>query len=156
MADITNQQLLESIKDSTAHQIARTIKEFGKDIRQELAEMEQRLTAKMATKDELNNVEKRLTAQMATKDELAKTEAHLTKRLESLDKGQLSLGEGMLSLEKGMLNMEERIKHLDHRVKGDQAANVQHHLTTRKMIGDLNRELAEMKSGLAQAAGFMA
>lgn len=48
-------------------------------------------------------------------------------------------------------DLKVEIARLERKVTEGQAINIQHHLATREMIGDLNRQYTHLREGLAHA-----
>lgn len=49
--------------------------------------------------------------------------------------------------------LEAKVASLERKTDGYHKVNIQHHLETRSMIGDLNQKYDHLREGLRQAAG---
>jgi len=145
MADITNRQLLrhfldgikdttdtitnsvtDTVKDAVTDTITDTVKDAVTDaITGAVAGINHQLgiiTDQMVTKDDL----KKELERFATKDDLQRLAA----------KNDLEHS----AINQNINNVLTRMTRLERKVDSGRAANVKHHLETRKMIGDLSRQ----------------
>jgi hypothetical protein len=124
MSDITNQQLLEAMTESIQNIADNMVTK---------KDLDERLKA-FATREELDE---RLKS-FATKDDLKLAETSLQAKITGVE----------TSLQAKITLAETR---LERKLASASAANVKHHLETRKMIGDLSRSHDALREGLAQA-----
>jgi hypothetical protein len=101
--------------------------------KQDLTELRTGLESKMATKDDLKA--------MATKQDLVQLRVGLETRMDDL--------EGRMATKDDLRQMETR---LTRKLDSHKVASVHHHLLTRSMIGDVNRQITHVREGLRQAA----
>lgn len=128
MTDISNQQLLTAMTDQLSVITATmATKDDLKDLRQETKDDLKAL--RMATKSDIEGLRMAtkvdldaLRSTMATKDDLVLLEATVASKMD-LKQVQVSL---------------------QAKIRSGQAANIKHHLETRKAIGDLNRALSSL------------
>ena len=133
MADITNQQLLKAIDSK----IVKTITANKQELLVAMTEQLGVITDNMVTKEDL--IEQ--IAQCATKEDL--------KRFATKDDlGQFATKD---DLSESTNRLDGRLDRIERRIIEGRKVNVQHHLTTRKMIGDLTKEHAALRQGIAKA-----
>jgi hypothetical protein len=144
--DLTNQQLLTALSEqlgvitdamATKDDLKNFItKEDAKAFatKQDLKNFITKEDAKaFATKDDLKA--------MATKQDLVQLRVGLETRMDDLA--------GRMATKDDLRQMETR---LTRKLDSHKVASVHHHLLTRSMIGDVNRQITHVREGLRQAA----
>lgn len=128
MADITNQQLLDSLTSQFG------VIENGLDT---LATKDD--VTQLATKDDLKSY--------ATKDDLKNlaTKEDLKNYATKKDlKDELKNFVTKDDLKQTETNLEAKIDRLDRKISSNQTVSIKHHLETRAMIGDLNKKRRQL------------